>query len=78
MLTELSRKALLDQELKGRHRAERVLNTEVSYVWYLDRLEREEFDYINRVVKTLPLSVYEGMWTHSPVSLLCFSLIDLA
>ena len=32
----------LDQELEGRHRAERVLNTEVSYVWYLDRLDRED------------------------------------
>ena len=33
----------LDQELKGRHRAERVLNTEVLYVQYLDRLDREDF-----------------------------------
>ena len=24
------------------------------------------FDYINRVNITLPLSVYEGTWTHSP------------
>ena len=24
------------------------------------------FDYINRVNLTLPLSVYEGTWTHSP------------
>ena len=31
----------LDQELKGRHRVERVLNVEVSYVRYLDRLDRE-------------------------------------
>ena len=26
----------LDQELEGRHRAERVLNAEVPYVWCLD------------------------------------------
>ena len=32
----------LDQELEGRHRAERVLNTEVSYVRYLDQLDRED------------------------------------
>ena len=33
------------------------------------------YDYINRVVPTLPLSVYEGTWTHSPVSLLCITMI---
>ena len=33
------------------------------------------YDYINRVVLTLPLSVYEGMWTHSPLSLLCITMI---
>ena len=32
----------LDQELEGRHHAERVLNTEVLYVRYLDRLDRED------------------------------------
>ena len=31
----------LDKEIKGRHRAERVLITEVPYVRYLDRLDRE-------------------------------------
>ena len=33
------------------------------------------YDYINRVVLTLPLSVYEGTWTHSPLSLLCTTMI---
>ena len=42
MLTELFLDPLLDQEFEGRHRAERVLNTEVSYVQYLDRLDRED------------------------------------
>ena len=42
MLTELSLDPLLDQELEGRHRAERVLNTEVPYVRYLDRLDWAE------------------------------------
>ena len=36
------------------------------------------FDYISRVNIMLPLSVYEGMWTHSPLLLLCISYIDLA
>ena len=42
MLTELSLDHLLDQELEGHHRAERVLNTEVPYVRYLDQLDRED------------------------------------
>ena len=42
MLTELSLDPLLDQELEGRHRAERVLDAEMSYVRYLDRLDRED------------------------------------
>ena len=33
------------------------------------------YDYINRVVLTLPLSVYEGTWTHSPLSLLSITMI---
>ena len=33
------------------------------------------YDYINRVVLTLLLSVYEGTWTHSPLSLLCITMI---
>ena len=59
---------LLDQEGKGRHRAERVQNSEVPYVRYSIIGTRRKFDYINRVVKrfrfrfrkvrghTLPLS----------------------
>ena len=42
MLTELSLDPLLDQELEGRHHAECVLNTELTYVRYLDRLDRED------------------------------------
>ena len=42
MLMELSLDPLLDQELEGRHRVERVLNTEVPYVRYLDQLDRED------------------------------------
>ena len=42
MLTELSLDPLLDQEFEGRHQAKCVLNSEVPYVWYLDRLHRED------------------------------------
>ena len=54
----------------------------------LDRSDREDvqlhqllidrivkYDYIDRVVITLSLSVYEGTWTHSPLSLLCITMI---
>ena len=51
---------LLDKELEGRHRAELVQNSEVSYVWYSIGQNEKTFDYINRVEQTLPLSVYEG------------------
>ena len=66
MLTTLSLDPLLDQEFVGRHRAERVLNSEVPCVRYLIGRIVKTFDYINRVVITLLLSVYEGTWTHSP------------
>ena len=33
------------------------------------------YDYINRVVITLPLSVYEGTWTTLSRSLLCITMI---
>ena len=45
---ELSLDPLLDQELEGRHHAEHVRNTEVPYVRYLDRSDRED-------VRLLPL-----------------------
>ena len=63
MLTELSLDPLLDQEFEGRHRAERVLNSEVPDVRYLIGRIVKTYDYINPVVLTLPLSVYEGTWT---------------
>ena len=50
-------------EFEGRHRAERVLNSEVPCVRYLIGRIMKTYDYINRVVLTLPLSVYEGTWT---------------
>ena len=51
VLTKLSLDTLLDQEFEGRHRAERVLNSEVSYVRYLIGQNEKKFDYINRINK---------------------------
>ena len=50
-------------------------NSEVPCIWYLIGRIVKMYDYINRVVLTLPLSVYEGTWTHSPLSLLCITMI---
>ena len=66
---------LLEKEFEGRHRAERVQNSEVSYVRYLIGRIMKMYDYINRVVLTLLLSVYEGTWTHSP-PLVAMHLLD--
>ena len=33
------------------------------------------YNYINRIVLTLPLTVYEGTWTYSSLSLLCITMI---
>ena len=57
---KLSLEALLDREFAGRHRAERVQIAEVSYLRCWDRSIVKTYDYINRVVITLPLTVYEG------------------
>ena len=75
MLTKLSLDTLLDQEFEGRHRAERVQNSEVPYVRCLIGWIEKMFDYINRVKLTLLLSVYKGTWTHSPLSLLYITMI---
>ena len=40
-----------------------MLNSEAPYVRYLIGRIVKTYDYINRVVLTLLLSVYEGMWT---------------
>ena len=52
-----------------------MLNSEVPCIQYLIGQIVKTYDYINRVVLTLPLSVHEGMWTHSPLSLLCITMI---
>ena len=61
VLTKLSLDTLLDREFVGRHRAERVQIAEVPYFRCWDRSIVKTYDYINRVVITLSLTVYEGM-----------------
>ena len=39
-----------------------MLNSEVPYVRYLIGRIVKMYDYINRVLITLPLTVYEGTW----------------
>ena len=46
---------------------------EVPYIRYLIGWIVKKFDYINGVIETLLLLVYEGMWAHFPLSLLCIS-----
>ena len=50
-------------ESGDRHRAEHVLELGGAVVSVLDRSGLKTSDYINRIVLTLPLSVYEGTWT---------------
>ena len=52
-----------------------MLNSDVPYVRYLIGRIVKTYDYINRVVLTLPLLVYEGTWIYSPLSLLCITMI---
>ena len=77
MVTKLSLESLMDREFVGRHRAEHVQIVEVSYVQYLDRSTVKTYDYINRVVITLPLTVYEATWT-TLSSLMAMQHHDLA
>ena len=53
----------LDQEFEGRHRAEHVQIAEVPCIRYLIGWIAKMFDYINRVIITFLLSVYEGTYT---------------
>ena len=73
MLTELSLKARLDRSSRDVIDLNVCKNSEVSCFRCLTGGAVKTFDYINRVVLTLPLSVYEGTWTHSPLSLLCIT-----
>ena len=75
MLTELSLKARLDQSSSDVIELNVCKNSEVPCFRCLIGQTVKTYDYINRIVLTLPLSVYEGTWTHSPLSLLCITMI---
>ena len=62
MLTKLSLNTRLDRSSRDVI-VLNVLNIEVLCVRYLIGRIVKTYDYINRVVLTLPLSVYEGTWT---------------
>ena len=52
-----------------------MLNSEVACVRYLIGRIVKTYNYINRVVITLPLSVTRVRGQHSPLSLLCITMI---
>ena len=75
MLTKLSHADLLDWRSWG------VIELNVcwtrrcrAFSTWIGRIVKM-YDYINRIVLTLPLSVYEGTWTHSP-PLIAMHLLD--
>ena len=75
VLTKLSCEALLDRSSRDvielnvcRSRRCRAFDT------WIGRIVKT-YDYINRVVLTLPLTVYEGTWTTLSRSLLCITMI---
>ena len=73
MLTKLSLDTQLDRESWDvtelnvcRSRRCRTFGTRIGRIV-------KTYDYINRVVITLPLTVYEGTWTTLSRSLLCIT-----
>ena len=63
VLTELFPDTLLDRSPGIVIELNVCRTSEVPYVRYLIGRIVKTYDYINRVVLTLPLSVYEGTWT---------------
>ena len=63
MLTKLSLDTQLDREFMGRHEPNvcrsRRCRTFAARIGEI----MKTFDYINRVMITLPLMIYEGAWT---------------
>ena len=60
---ELSHEALLDRSLRDVIELNVCKNSEVPFFQCLIGRAVKTYDYINRVVLTLPLSVYEDTWT---------------
>ena len=62
MLTELSLDTRLDRSSRDVIKLDVCKNSEVSSFRCLIGWAVKTYDYINRVVLTVPLSVYEGTW----------------
>ena len=75
MLTKLSLDTLLYQEFEGRHRVERVHNSEVSYIRCLIGRTEKKFDYINRILKRFRFWSMRVCGHTLPLSLLCITMI---
>ena len=52
-----------------------MLNSEVPYVRYSGRSDREDVRLHQPRCANASALVYEGTWTHSPLSLLCITMI---
>ena len=63
MLTELIPDTLLDRSSRDVIELNVCKNSEVPCFQCLIGRAVKTYDYINRIVLTLPLSVYEGTWT---------------
>ena len=77
VLTELLPDALLDRSPGERHRTVRVSRTRrrrSNGVW-IGRIGRRTYDYFLYVVSTLPLRFTRVRRQHSPLSLLCITMI---
>ena len=67
MLTELFPDILLDRSTGNVIELNVCKNSEVPCFRCLIGQAVKTYDYINRVVLTLPLPVYDGTWTLSPL-----------
>ena len=74
VLTELSLDSRLDRSSRDVIELYACKNSEVSCFQCLIGRVVKTYDF-KRVVLMLPLSVYEGTWIHSPLSLLCITMI---
>ena len=75
MLTELFPDTLLDRSPGIVIDLNMCLNSEVPYVRYLIGRIVKTYDYINRVVLTLRFRSTRVRGQHSPLSLLCITMI---
>ena len=61
--------------VEGRHRVERVQNSEVPYIRCLIGRNEKKFDYINRVFKRFRFRSMRVRGQTLPLSLLCITMI---